>query len=266
MKLHSTEDVLMKLTPTRKYARGDLGEFRNTCRRLNLPVPGVLVLRLVAQLCQALQFMYTRRPAILHCDLHRGKVFLHWPEAAAMPVFYIGDFGLARLRHSRLSFEDGVSGRSLLSESEAAEWDRKDVLSLLELVRLFPVTETLGQGAAATLLERVVVQLEAVVEQPSGATQPRDFSVVISLAASLGAAAGEGAVDMAAIKAAFVDRVSARAQWPLYHGSVEEVLGHHEELHGPFNVAEVSLGARIPEFVKLASLETYHKPAEGDGE
>lgn len=179
-----------------------------------------------------------------------------------MPVFYIGDFGLARLRHSKLLFEDGITGPAPLNESEAGEWDKKDILSLLELVSLFPVE----LGMSATLLQKVVTQLEVVVGQLSGATQPRDLSSVISLVASFDTTTGEGEAEMSAIKAAFVDRVSARARQPLYHASVEEVLEHYEELHGPFNVAEVGVIAGNPQFIKMVSLESYHIPAEGDGE
>lgn len=182
-----------------------------------------------------------------------------------MPDFYIGDFGLAKLRHSRLSFEDGENGRSQLTEDEAGQWDKKDILSLLKLAGLFPVKVN-AQGKAAALLREVVAELEEVVEQPSGATQPRDLSIVIMLASSLDAGSDEASAEMVALKAVFTDRVSSQALLPLYHGSVEEVLGHHEELHGPFDIAEVSKGPGNPRFVKVVSSEPYHRPAEGDGE
>lgn len=80
------------------YNGGTVG---STVRRYDThagSVPRWLTARFAHQILQTLQFMYhVVSPAVIHSDLHKDNILLHFPAAGAAPDFYIIDFGEARI-------------------------------------------------------------------------------------------------------------------------------------------------------------------------
>lgn len=72
---------------------GNLQRVLDIAREKKIPVPSALIWRLFRQLLGVLIFLSSNK--ILHRDIKADNIFLHWKKDAALPDFFLGDFGIA---------------------------------------------------------------------------------------------------------------------------------------------------------------------------
>lgn len=109
---------------------GDLGQFLLHYAKRSEVIPEPVIWRLMRDLLLAMLHLHTND--IVHCDLIRDNVFLHWPEPTSPnqdpdsipPTFLLGDFGAS---FTLPASEKQLSRRGIDCDAEAVYYDLRKV-------------------------------------------------------------------------------------------------------------------------------------------
>ncbi|POS76279.1 hypothetical protein DHEL01_v205333 [Diaporthe helianthi] len=223
------------------YNGGTLEDLWRACETSDVATPPLLILTMVQDLSQALNFMYSIKPSfVFHGDLHWGNVFLHWDEDTSTgPRFFLGDFGRSTCGGARAGEHSG-----LVADIRRI-W--RDVCDLLNTGTSFGSESELKQYLEGT----VEPELSRLAHGP--ASQLPDLTRLLELLSSAPAASPP---DMRP----FINRESQSNLSPLLHDTWDEAR-KMRGIHGPWHVGEVSIN---PSTGKLSIINispaAYHRP------
>ncbi|KAH8781033.1 hypothetical protein F5883DRAFT_516390 [Diaporthe sp. PMI_573] len=230
------------------YNGGTLSEFWQACETRDIAPPPSLILTMIRDVIQALHFMYSMKPYfVMHGDLHRGNIFLHWEQnASGGPRFFLGDFG-----------------RSTCGSIRAG--NRFGLIADIRQVGLHTQT-LLCAGTNYDFQSGLGQYLEAVVEPEllrlarGPATQLPDLTRLLEL---LSAAPTDtpSPPDMLPFK--FTGE-SRSIPSPLLYDTWEEAR-KARDIHGPWHIGQVSINPSTGKLTIVStSTQTYHRPIVPD--
>lgn len=113
------------------YCNGkDLRKLFHSYNDLEIMVPEAIIWRFLNQTMDALNYLHREcRPAISHCDIFAGNVFVDWPQQAnRRPNFFLADFGISEV-HDLAPDMPAYFCQNLMAGSDFAQ-DYKDVSAL----------------------------------------------------------------------------------------------------------------------------------------
>lgn len=159
------EDAEFMLVIYLSYCNGgDLNRLGKYTKNSNTPAS--IVLRYLAEISHALQFMYQN--GIVHADLGDRNIFINFSSETNEPHFFLGDFGMA---HDINQDDSGASG------SDAPRYynvDRRYLLTKLTVLQL----QNFIDNATVELLVR---ELTRLADNDSGLTGLPDLTVFLIL-------------------------------------------------------------------------------------
>ncbi|KAG8161391.1 hypothetical protein KVR01_008378 [Diaporthe batatas] len=247
------------------YNGGTLEDFWHACTTKNLPPPPSLILTMVRDLSQALDFMYSMKPFVIHGDLHWGNIFLHWndKDISAGPRFVLGDFGRSTWGRARAGARFG-----LVMDIRRVWLDVCDFLDFLDfepgaglLRRVWlDVSDLLDFEPGGGLQRELKQFLEKIIEPElnrlahGSASHLPDLTRLLDL---LSTAPAANPPDMGHF---MVTRESQSTLSPLLYDTHLEAQTARG-IHGPWHVGEVSINRSTSKLSVInVSPDTFHRP------
>lgn len=223
------------------YNGGTLEMFWRECETRDLSPPPSLILTMVQDISQALDFMYSMKPTfVIHGDLHWGNVLLHWNENNSPARFFLGDFGRSTCGRARAGNAFGLVGDI-----------RRVWVHVCDLLNAGPSYSS--QTELKQYLEEIVEpELSRLARGP--ASELPDFTRLLEL---LSAAPAANPLKM---RPFMFTHESQSTPSPLLYDTWDEAR-NARGIHGPWHVGEVSVDRSTGKLSIISvSPNAYHRP------
>lgn len=227
------------------YNGGTLEDFHRACKTRDMAPPPSLILTMIEDVVQALNFMYSMKPCfVIHGDMHWGNILLHWEDDTSRgPHFFLGDFGWATCGRIRVGNRFGLVVDI-----------RRVYMQTHELLRIGSDSDF--QSGLRQYLEAVILpELEKLAHGPD--SQLPELTRLLELLSSAPTSAPAVPLDM---RPFMLTRESLSTPSPLLYETWEEAR-KARGIHGPWHVGQVNLDQSTGKLAVVSmSSDTYHRP------
>lgn len=223
------------------YNGGNLRDLIDSCLTRSLAPPPSLICKMLQEIVQALSFIYSFNPYILHGDPHSENIFLHWEQnTSGSPQFWLGDFGWSTCGRIRAGNRHGLPN---------------DIIQVWMHTRELLGVET-NSGTQSDLRQ----YLDAVIEPELHRLAYGPASQLPNLAPLLDLLSAAPAVTSPPDMRPFMLTAESRSRpSPLLYGTWKEAR-NAQGIHGPWHVAEVSINPSTGKLhIMKLSPHTYHR-------